>query len=137
MLLTAHTDGASQGNPGPAGIGFILEKDGVVLEEFCEYIGDTTNNIAEYSALIAAVKRMKELRATDVIIYSDSELMVRQINGIYKVKNKGLIPFYTEVIKLLDEFDIFRVIHIPREENTIADRLATQAIKEHSTRKNI
>ena len=134
MLLTARTDGASKGNPGPAGIGFTIEKDGVVLEESCEYTGKTTNNIAEYTALVAAVKRMKELGATDVIIYSDSELAVKQINGIYKVKNKGLKPLYSEVTKLLEEFDSFRVIHVPREENSTADRLANKAIKEHTTK---
>ena len=134
MLLTACTDGASKGNPGPSGIGFLIEKDGVVLEECCEYIGKATNNIAEYTAFIAAVKRMKELEASDVIIYSDSELAVKQINGFYKVKNKGLKPLYSKVIKLLEEFDSFRVIHVPRGENSTADRLANKAIKEYNTR---
>ncbi len=136
MLLTARTDGASKGNPGPSGIGFIIEKDGVVLKECCEYIGKATNNIAEYTAFIAALKRMKKLVASDVIIYSDSELAVKQINGIYKVKNKGLKPLYSKVIKLLEEFDSFRVIHVPREENSTADRLANRAIKQHNSGKN-
>jgi len=135
MLLTARTDGASKGNPGPAAIGFIIEKDGVVLEEYCEYIGKTTNNIAEYTAFITSLNRMKKLGATDVTIYSDSELAVKQINGIYKVKNKGLKPLHSEVIKFLEEFDSFKVIHVPRDENSTADRLANKAIKEYNTRK--
>ena len=135
MLLTARTDGASKGNPGPAAIGFTIEKDGVVLKECCEYIGKATNNIAEYTAFIAALKMMKKLGASDVIIYSDSELAVKQIKGIYKVKNMGLKPLYSEVIKLLAEFDSFRVIHVPRGENSIADRLANKAIKEHNSGK--
>lgn len=134
IILTANTDGASKGNPGPAAIGFTIEKEGLILEKYSEYIGKTTNNIAEYTALITAIKRMKTLRATDVIIYSDSELAVKQINGIYKVKNKGLKPLFSEVMKLLEEFDSFRVIHVHREENSIADSLANKAIKEHNSR---
>ncbi len=131
ITLTSHTDGASKGNPGPSSIGFTIEKEGVIIEEYSKYIGETTNNTAEYTALISTIKRMKTLRATDIIIYSDSELAVKQINGIYKVKNKGLKSLFSEVMKLLEEFDSFRVIHISREENSIADRLANKAIKEH------
>ena len=134
LSLTAHTDGASKGNPGPAAFGFTVEKDGVILEEYYEYIGETTNNIAEYTACTAALKRMKQLGATDVIIYSDSELAVKQINGTYKVKNKGLKPLHTEVMRLLEEFDSFRIIHIPREKNSVADSLANRAIKEQKLR---
>ena len=134
LSLTAHTDGASKGNPGLAAFGFTIEKDGVILEECYEYIGETTNNIAEYTAFTAALKRMKQLGATDVIIYSDSELAVKQINGSYKVKNKGLKPLHTEVMRLLEEFESFRVIHIPREENSVADGLANRAIKERKSR---
>ena len=132
MFLTAYTDGASKGNPGPAATGFTIEKDGVLLDKYHEYIGKTTNNIAEYTAVIAAVKRMESLGATDVIVYSDSELLARQINGIYKVKSKGLKPLFREVIGLSEKFVSFRVIHIPREENSIADGLANKAIKEHN-----
>ena len=132
MLFTAHTDGASKGNPGPAAIGFTIEKDGEILEKYCEYIGKATNNIAEYKALIAAIKRMKTFKATDVIIYSDSELTVKQINGIYKVKNKGLKPLFSEVMRISKEFDSFRVIHVPRGRNSKADSLANKAIKEHN-----
>ncbi len=130
MKLTAHTDGASKGNPGPASIGYTIEKDNVVLEENCCCIGVATNNTAEYKAFIAAMKRMKELGATDIIIYSDSELVVRHINGIYRVKNPGLKSLYSEVMQLSKEFDNFHVIHVPRDQNSLADNLANKALKE-------
>lgn len=131
MKLTAHTDGASRGNPGPAAYGFTIEKDGVLLEEGCEFIGNTTNNIAEYKAFIAALTRMKALGATEVAVYSDSELAVRQINGQYKVRNEGLKPLYMEVMKLLSSFHAFKVIHVTRDKNSSADGLANKALDQH------
>lgn len=129
ITLTAYTDGASSGNPGPSGAGYIIEKDGVLLEEYSEYIGETTNNIAEYSAFIAAIERMKELRAAEVVIYSDSELMVKQINGAYRVKNAGLKPLFSKAMQILSEFNSYKVIHILREKNSAADSLASRAVK--------
>ena len=134
LLLTAYTDGASKGNPGQAATGFTIEKDGVVLEEHCEYIGEATNNIAEYTALISAAGRMVALGATDVVIYSDSELMVKQFNGSYRVKNEGLKPLFREVMRLKEGFNSIRVIHIPRGKNSRADGLANKAIKEHNSK---
>jgi len=135
MTLTARTDGASKGNPGPAAYGFTVEKDGIVLEENYGYIGETTNNIAEYTACIEALKRMKSLGATCVMMFSDSELMVRQLNGLYRVKNRGLQPLYRTVQKLLGSFDSYEIVHVLRGENTIADGLANKAINEHLSRK--
>jgi len=135
VKLTAHTDGASKGNPGPAAIGYTIEKDGIVLEERSRYIGDATNNVAEYRALIAALRRMKELGATEVVIYSDSELVVRHINGLYKVKSRSLKPLYLEVMSLLGNFRSHRVVHVTRDYNSVADGLANKAIKEHKKRK--
>ena len=137
MKLSAHTDGASSGNPGPAAIGYIIEKEEVILEEKSAYIGETTNNVAEYKAFLASLKRMKELGATEVTVYSDSELVVRQINDIYKVKNPGLKPIYTEIKRLLTEFDSWRIVHINRTNNSLADNLAKKALKEHKSRKKI
>jgi len=131
MKLTAHTDGVSKGNPGPAAIGYIIEKDSLVLEECGYYIGEATNNIAEYRAFIAAMKGMLSLGATDVTIYSDSELIVRQINRLYKVKNPGLKPLYTKAVKLSEKFKSFRAVHVPREHNSVADGLANKALKEY------
>ena len=129
MKLSAHTDGASKGNPGPAAFGYSIEKDNVVLEEYFEYIGETTNNSAEYRAFIAVLKRMKELGATEVTVYSDSELAVKQINGLYKVKSPKLKPLFLEVMELMHTFKSFQVMHIPREYNTRADNLANKALQ--------
>jgi ribonuclease HI len=131
VKLTAHTDGASKGNPGPAAIGYTIEKDGVILEDYHEYIGEATNNIAEYRALLAVMKRLKTLGAKTVTIFSDSELLVQQITGIYRVKNRGLKPLHAEVMNLSRKFDAFTIIHIPRCQNAHADRLANQALKDH------
>jgi ribonuclease HI len=130
MELTAHTDGASRGNPGPAAFSYTIEKDGAVIEEYSEYIGITTNNIAEYTAFLAVMKRMKALGAREIKIFSDSELAVRQITGLYRVKNSGLQPLYAEIIELSREFSSFRVAHIRREKNALADRLANKALDE-------
>ena len=133
--LTAHTDGAAKGNPGPAGFGYTIEQDGVLLEEYGEYIGETTNNIAEYRALAAVLTRMKQLGAGKVTVYSDSELAVKQIAGEYRVKNEGLKLLYAEVMNLLAGFSAYHIVHIPREQNAHADRLANRAIREHRGRK--
>ena len=132
MKLSAHTDGASKGNPGPAAFGYSIEKDNVVLEEYFEYIGETTNNSAEYRAFIAVLKRMKELGATEVTVYSDSELAVKQINGLYKVKSPKLKPLFLEVMELTHTFKSFQVMHIPREYNTRADNLANKALQKRN-----
>ena len=134
MDLTAHTDGASRGNPGPAAFGYTIEKDGVVIEEYSEYIGKATNNIAEYKAFLSVMKRMKALGATKVAIFSDSELAVRQINGLYRVKNAGLLPLHAEIMELANEFHSFRVIHVRREMNSLADKLANKALDEQKKR---
>jgi ribonuclease HI len=131
MELTAHTDGGSRGNPGPAAFGYTIEENGTIIDRHSEYIGETTNNVAEYSAFVAVLKRMRDLGAEGITIYSDSELAVRQINGLYRVKNAGLLPYYTEVMALSRSFRSFRVIHIPREKNSIADGLANKALDDH------
>lgn len=128
-ILTIYVDGASRGNPGDAGIGVLITtKDGRVLKEIGKYLGKTTNNVAEYQALITALKQAKSLAATTVKIFADSELMVKQINGEYKVKSAGLLPLYKEAKALLMEFNRYDIIHIYREKNIEADRLANLAI---------
>ena len=134
MDLTAHTDGASRGNPGPAAFGYTIEKDGVVIEEYSEYIGEATNNIAEYKAFIAVAKKMKVLGGTRITIFSDSELAVRQINGLYRVKNAGLLPLHAEIMELACQFQSFKVIHVRRELNSLADKLANKALDEQKKR---
>lgn len=125
----AYTDGASRGNPGIAGIGVLITDDeGNTIKEISEHIGDTTNNIAEYTALITALREVFEMCAEVVEVYSDSELMVRQINGVYRVKNEGLKPLYGEAKSLIGKFKSFKIEHIKREFNKVADELANKGI---------
>lgn len=135
MVLTAHIDGASKGNPGPAGIGYSIEKDGNIIEEYSECIGETTNNTAEYRALLAALTRLKQLGGHDVTIFSDSELIVRQINGVYRVKKPNLQQLHTDAMHCIGEFDSFRILHIPRHRNSHADGLANRALNAHRNTK--
>jgi ribonuclease HI len=132
VILTAYADGASRGNPGQAGIGVVFynDKDEVVAE-LSEYIGEATNNAAEYTAVIRALEKGLELGGVEISLFTDSELLAKQINGEYAVKNEGLIPLYKQVINLKGEFDKFQVTHVPREQNKAADSLANQAIDKH------
>lgn len=129
MKVTIYTDGASRGNPGEAGLGvLIIDEAGNKLAELSEYLGQTTNNVAEYKALIRGLEEAKNLGATQVEVYTDSQLMARQISGEYRVKNQGLIPLYQEAKELLSRFESGNVLHIPRERNKEADKLANLAI---------
>lgn len=125
------TDGAARGNPGPAGAGFVItDRSGQAAFEGKRYLGAMTNNQAEYSALIDGLRKVLELGYSVVEIRLDSELIVRQIEGEYRVKNEGLRPYYQEVTEILDRFGNFSVRHITREKNKVADRLANRAIDE-------
>ncbi len=127
MKAKLHCDGASRGNPGEAGIGcFIQLSDGRTIK-ISEHIGITTNNVAEYKALIKGLEAAKEAGAEEIEIFSDSELLVRQICGIYKVKNKNLRELHERVRKLLSKFKLYTITHIKREDNAIADILAKEA----------
>lgn len=132
MKLILYTDGGARGNPGPAGAGaHLLDNEGNTVAELTEYLGETTNNQAEYRALLLALRKAKDLGATEIEVRADSELMVRQINGQYKVKNEALIPVYQEAKKHLLGFAKWTIKHIPREQNKQADALANQAIDAH------
>jgi ribonuclease HI len=125
------TDGASRGNPGPAGIGVvILNSDNQVLEEIAESIGECTNNEAEYQALARGIRRAQELGARELLIKSDSELIVKQLNGVYRVKSRNLLPLCREVMTLLRGFAKWQAAHISREENARADMLANLGVKQ-------
>lgn len=126
--LTLFIDGASRGNPGPAGIGIRIEADGEFFTEHCEYIGCTTNNVAEYRALIKGLEIAAEFKANRVTVFSDSELVVRQMNGAYKVKSGGLLPLYQTAQTQSRTFDGFQVKHVRREQNKEADQLANRGI---------
>jgi len=125
-----NTDGASQGNPGPAAIGAtIKDVQGKLLASISQSIGRATNNQAEYRALIAALEKAAGLGASQVDIRSDSELVVRQLNGQYRVKKVSLSPLYLEVSRLLSRFQGVTITWVPREQNKEADALANAALK--------
>ena len=122
-------DGASHGNPGPAGAGGIIrEGRGAVVERYSLPLGEATNNVAEYRALIAGLDRLLRLGATKAVIRLDSELLVRQVTGRYRVKSPHLVPLYQSVMERLDRIAHTEVVHVPREENAEADRLAELGI---------
>ena len=130
--LQLFTDGAARGNPGPAGAGAVLcDPQGNVVAELCEYLGETTNNVAEYRALLLGLKRAIELETQELEILADSELMVRQLQGKYRVKNDRLKPLFAEAVRLLKSFKKYTIGHIDREQNGAADRMANLAIDEN------
>lgn len=128
LKVTAWVDGASRGNPGPAGYGVFMKTAGGETIEASGYIGRTTNNIAEYSGLLEALNLAKEEGATDVEIISDSELLVRQMLGVYKVRNPGLLELYQQAKKMARHFPQFTIRHTLRAGNRDADRLANDAV---------
>ena len=129
--LYLFTDGACRGNPGQGGAGAVLAgKNGETVAAAKKFLGHCTNNIAEYKALILGLDEALRRGATSIFIAMDSELLVRQVQGIYRVKNPALKPLMAEIRGLLDRFDAWQVEHVPRSENALADRLANEAIDE-------
>lgn len=127
--MVINTDGASRGNPGPAAIGVtIKDEQGKLIAAISQAIGRATNNQAEYRAIIVALEQATRLGTQQVELFSDSELVIRQINGRYRVKNVALQPLYQQVKQLQSQFKSFTITHIPREENTEADSLANKAL---------
>jgi ribonuclease HI len=121
-------DGASRGNPGPSGIGIVIEdREGATKVKISGYIGRTTNNQAEYRALIVGLREAARLKAEHVDIMSDSELLVEQVCGRYKVRSAQLRNLFEEVKELLAGFRSSAISYIPREQNRVADALANQA----------
>jgi ribonuclease HI len=131
--LTIYTDGASRNNPGESGAGVYILRDGEPFEQIARYLGKTTNNIAEYTAAIIGLEHAAKAGARKVKLFADSELMVKQINGLYKVKNEGLKPLHTKVKGLIARIGSVEVQYIPRERNKEADALANKAIDEKIT----
>lgn len=129
--LSLFTDGACRGNPGNGGAGAVLVgQNGEVVSTAKRFLGHCTNNIAEYQALILGLGEALGRGATAISIYLDSELIVRQIQGVYRVKNPTLKPLMADVRALLDRFDTWQIAHVPRSENAVADKLANEAIDE-------
>jgi ribonuclease HI len=125
-----NTDGGAEPNPGKAAIAAIIrDENGVLLASICQSIGHATNNQAEYRAVIAALEKAMSLGIKEVELRSDSELIVRQINGQYKVKKAELLPLYQKVKELQSRLTGFSIISIPREQNKEADALCSKAIR--------
>jgi ribonuclease HI len=129
--VVVHVDGGARGNPGPAAVAAVVSApDGAVLEEAAEYIGEATNNVAEYRALLLGLDLARRLGAREVAVVNDSELVARQIGGQYKVKHAGLRPFYEQAVEELRGFDRWSVRNVPRAENERADELVNRALDE-------
>ncbi len=130
MRLLIHTDGAARGNPGPAGAGAILRdaETGETIAEIAEGLGRATNNVAEWTAVLLALEEARRLGADRIDLRMDSELVARQITGIYRVKHPDLKPIHAAVMELLRSFDGYTVGHVPRALNKDADRLSNVAI---------
>ena len=135
-----YCDGACSGNPGKSGIGVVIHISGhgdqssEVDESYriSEYIGIATNNIAEYTAFVRGLEKVRSLGVKKIIVFMDSELLVKQMTGVYKVKHKNLIPLWNRAMDLLKGFDSHSIKHVRRELNAEADKLAREAVKKHS-----
>ena len=122
-------DGAARGNPGHAGCGaVILDGNGKLVKELSRYLGHATNNVAEYQGLLMGLETLLELGKKRIRVESDSQLLVRQLNGEYRVRDEKLKPLFQKALILLRQFDAYRILHVPREMNRLADRLANKGI---------
>jgi ribonuclease HI len=127
--LVLHVDGGARGNPGPAAIGVVVSRpDGTVVEEVSETIGVATNNVAEYRALLRGVGRAAALGARELEIIGDSELIARQVSGVYKVKHPSMKPLHEQAVSALRNFDTWRIRTVPRAQNARADALVNEAL---------
>jgi len=127
-MIEVYTDGGSRGNPGKAACAFVIYKDGSVLHQESFYLGITTNNQSEYQGLLKSLKYLIENNIVDANFYSDSELMVKQINKLYKVKDSEILKIYTEVSSLINKFKKFHISHVRRESNKLADLLVNKCL---------
>ena len=131
--IVANTDGGARGNPGPAAYGVVIRNSkGEILAELTEYLGLQTNNYAEYSGLLAALEYAVREQCPSVKIYSDSELLVRQMQGRYKVNNPGLQPLFSRAQSLVRKLQFFHIEHVLRERNKEADRLVNKTLDERA-----
>jgi ribonuclease HI len=125
---TIYADGGSRGNPGPAAAGAVISSGAEEICTISQFLGIATNNVAEYTGLVLALEKALELGITHVQVYMDSELIVRQMNGQYRVKNAGLIPLFQKASQFASRFISFKIDHVRREFNKTADRLANEAM---------
>jgi ribonuclease HI len=127
-MATMHIDGAARGNPGPAAYAIVLARQGLPVVEEADTIGNATNNIAEYTALVEGLQLATELGVKRLAVFSDSELMVKQMNGEYRVKNPELLELYTEAKQLAAGFEKLTLTHVRREQNARADAIGNDAL---------
>jgi ribonuclease HI len=124
-------DGAARGNPGAAGCGaVIIDGNGTVVKELSRYLGHATNNVAEYEGLLMGLEALLRLGKKRIRVQSDSQLLVRQLNGEYRVKDEKLKALFHQAMSLLRQFEAYRILHVPRDLNKLADRLANKGIDE-------
>jgi ribonuclease HI len=129
--FSLYVDGASRGNPGHAGAGALIkDHEGNVIKEFIRYLGMATNNMAEYQALLMGLEGALSIGASRITVFADSELMVRQVKGEYRVKSPALLPMHERAMALIRRFKSFSISHVARERNMEADSLANRAIDE-------
>jgi ribonuclease HI len=129
-----HCDGASRGNPGPAGAGMVLfDPQGRLMANKGRYLGETTNNVAEYQALLLGLAEAQRLGVKKLRVLADSELMVKQLNGHYRVKSPHLLPLWRQALQALQQFEAYAIMHVPREKNRLADEVANQAIDQKAS----
>ena len=129
MKVIVHVDGGARGNPGPAAAACVLSAPGGgTLGEHAELLGTATNNVAEYRALLLGLARARELGASDVEVIGDSELIAKQVQGLYKVKHPAMRPLYLEAMQALRAFDSWSIRTVPREQNADADALVNAAL---------
>ncbi len=138
LRILLYVDGGARGNPGPAACAAVLKtpEDGQTVLDEARYLGETTNNVAEYEGLLLGLELAARLKATDLDIRSDSELLVRQMAGQYRVKNPALKERHRRVEKALEAFEGVEIRHVPREENPEADRLLNETLNAHRRKKS-
>jgi ribonuclease HI len=129
VKLVVHVDGGARGNPGPAAAAAVLSTpDGEVVDEAHEYLGVATNNVAEYRGLLLGLQRARALGADEVDVVNDSELVAKQVNGVYKVKHPDMRPLHAAALQALNTFERWSIRSVPRAENAAADALVNQAL---------
>src|ERR1700694_2353667 len=133
MKVTIFADGGSRGNPGPAASGSVVyAESGEVLREVGTFLGIATNNVAEWTALLDGLEAAIDLGATDVVVRMDSELLVKQLSGVYRVKHPGLQPLHAKAKSLLRKFASADIAHVPRKQNAAADAVVNAVLDAHA-----
>ncbi len=131
MRVVVHVDGGARGNPGPAAVAAVVaDPDGTVLDECAKTIGTATNNVAEYRAVLLGIERARAVGATEIELVNDSELVARQLQGVYKVKHPAMRPLHLDATRALRDFERWSIRSVPRDENTRADALVNEALDE-------